>query len=212
MIVEDIATDPLWDDYRAYALPLGLRACWSQPIIDETGTVLGTFALYYPEVKAPCDPDLALVDRMTRLVRVALIQDRREKVLIETEQKLRDYLAVSSDWLWEQDVERRLTMASSNTVGIDTDALIGKVSWDNIPKNMTDEQIAAYDADMAAERPFRGLRVQQADAEGRPLCLNINGKPIYDVDGNFRGYRGTAHRYLQADRGGGGKPTLTAGG
>ena len=193
VIVEDIANDPLWADYRAHALPLGLRACWSQPILDNAGAVLGTFALYYPEVRAPSGADLALVDRMARLVRVALIQDRREKVLIETEQKLRDYLAVSSDWLWEQDVERRLTMASSNAVGIDTDALIGKASWDTIAKRMTDEQIAAYDADMAAERPFRGLRVQQADAEGRPLYLNINGKPIYDADGNFRGYRGTAH-------------------
>jgi signal transduction histidine kinase len=193
VIVEDIATDPLWADYRAYALPLGLRACWSQPILDNTGTVLGIFALYYPQIKAPSDAELALVERMTRLVRVALIQDRREKVLIETEQKLRDYLAVSSDWLWEQDAERRLTFASSNVVGIDTDALIGKASWESNIKYMTDEQIAAYDADMSAELPFRNLRVQQPDVEGRQLYLNINGKPIYDADGRFRGYRGTAY-------------------
>jgi PAS domain S-box-containing protein len=193
VIVEDIATDPLWADYRAYALPLGLRACWSQPILDDTGAVLGMFALYYPEVKAPSGAELALVDRMTRLVRVALIQDRREKVLIETEQKLRDYLTVSSDWLWEQDAERRLTFASSNVFGIDTDALIGKASWETITKQMTDEQIASYDADMSAELPFRNLRVQQPDAEGRQLYLNISGKPIYDADGRFRGYRGTAH-------------------
>ena len=193
VIVEDIATDPLWADYRAHALPLGLRACWSQPILDDTGALLGTFALYYPEVRAPSGADLALVDRMARLVRVALIQDRREKMLIETEQQLRDYLAVSSDWLWEQDAERRLTFATSNALGIDTDALIGKASWETITKGMTDEQIETYDADMSAERPFRGLRVQQADGEGRPLYLNINGKPIYDSAGHFRGYRGTAH-------------------
>jgi len=192
VIVEDIATDPLWENHRARALPLGLRACWSQPIIDETGTVLGTFALYYPEVKAPCDADLALVDRMTRLVRVALIQDRREKVLIETEQKLRDYLAVSSDWLWEQDAERRLTFASSNAIGIDTDALIGKVTWETITKYMTDEQIAIYDADISAERQFRNLRVELPAGDGRIHYLNVSAKPIYDTAGRFRGYRGTA--------------------
>jgi PAS domain S-box-containing protein len=193
VVVEDIATDPLWADYRACALPLGLKACWSQPILDAAGTVLGMFALYYPEIKAPSGAELALVDRMTRLVRVALIQDRREKVLIETEQKLRDYLTVSTDWQWEQDVERRLTFASSNAVGIDTDSMLGKPFWDTVTRGMNAEQIAAYDADLAAERPFRTLRVLQPDAEGRLLYLNVNGKPIYDADGHFRGYRGTAH-------------------
>ncbi len=47
--VLDIAHDPLWDDYRALALPLGLRACWSSPIKSRDGRVTGTFALYYRE-------------------------------------------------------------------------------------------------------------------------------------------------------------------
>jgi PAS domain S-box-containing protein len=192
VIVEDIATDPLWAGRNEFALSLGLRACWSQPILGEASAVLGTFALYYREIRAPSGAELVLVDRMTRLVRVALIQDRREKILIETEQKLRDYLAVSSDWLWEQDAERRLTFASSNAIGIDLDALIGKAPWETVIPRMTDEQIAAYDADMSAELPFRNLRVQLPDADGREIYLNVSGKPIYDADGRFRGYRGTA--------------------
>jgi signal transduction histidine kinase len=193
VIVEDIASDPLWADFRDKALPLGLRACWSQPIVDETGTVLGTLALYYHERRTPAVTDLDLVDRMARLVRVALVQDRKEKVLIETEQKLRDYLAVSSDWLWEQDAERRLVFASSNEVGIDTAAALGQASWDVIGKAMTDEQIAAYDADMTAERPFRDMRILQPDIHGGIRYVTVSGKPIYDADGKFRGYRGTAH-------------------
>ncbi len=192
VIVQDIASDPLWDDYRAHALPLGLRACWSQPIFDDAGGVLGTFALYYPDTRAPGDADLELVDRMARLVRVALVHDRREKALIETEQKLRDYLAVSSDWLWEQDAERRLTFASSNAIGIDTDALLGKPSWDLVTRGMTDAQVAAYDEALTAQRPFRNLRVRQPDAAGRIHYLNVNGMPIHDSRGQFRGYRGTA--------------------
>jgi PAS domain S-box-containing protein len=193
VVVEEIASDPLWVDYRAYAVPLGLRSCWSQPVVDDSGAVLGTFALYYREARVPRESDLDLVDRMARLVRVALVQDRKEKTLIETEQKLRDYLAVSSDWLWEQDAERRLTFASSNVVGIDTDALLGKPSWDTVTNGMTAEQIAAYDADLTAERPFRDLRVLQADSKGVIHHLSINGMPIYGEDGHFRGYRGTAH-------------------
>ena len=155
--------------------------------------MLGTLALYYRERRAPDAADLDLVDRMARLVRVALVQDRKEKALIETEQKLRDYLAVSSDWLWEQDAERRLVFASSNEIGIDTAAALGQASWDVIGKAMTGEQIAAYDADMTAERPFRDMRILQPDIHGGIRYVTVSGKPIYDADGKFRGYRGTAH-------------------
>jgi PAS domain S-box-containing protein len=193
VIVEDIARDPLWADYRQYALPLGLRACWSQPIIDEGGAVLGTFALYYREARAPCDVDLDLIDRMTRLVRVALVQHHREKALIETEQKLRDYLAASSDWLWEQDADRRMIFVSSNALGIGTDALPGLPAWDTGFKDMNDEQTTAYEADMAAQRPFRNMRVLLPDADGVVRSLTVSGVPVHDTDGRFRGYRGTAH-------------------
>jgi PAS domain S-box-containing protein len=197
VIVEDIATDPLWEGWRDYALPLGLRACWSQPVLNRDGKVLGTFALYYPEVRAPCAADLDLVDRMARLVRVALVQDRREKALIETEEKLRDYLSVSSDWLWEQDADTRLTFASSNSIGIDTDSMLGKTSWDLVTESLTAEEADAYQADLMARRPFRNLRLRQADIDGQIHYLNVNGMPIYDAAGAFRGYRGTAQDITQ---------------
>ena len=44
--VADIASDPLWDDYRHHALPHGLRSCWSTPIRDSNGSLIGTFAIY----------------------------------------------------------------------------------------------------------------------------------------------------------------------
>src|SRR5437667_4641540 len=46
VIVSDIATDPLWDQYRHLAIDHGLRACWSTPIFSTTRHVMGTFALY----------------------------------------------------------------------------------------------------------------------------------------------------------------------
>ena len=51
--VTDIATDPLWDDYRDLALSHDLRSCVSVPILSsgnvpgqEKGAAIGTFALY----------------------------------------------------------------------------------------------------------------------------------------------------------------------
>jgi diguanylate cyclase (GGDEF)-like protein len=52
VVVEDIAVDPRWDDFREAATEHGLRACWSTPIFASTGDrVLGTFAVYH---RTPC--------------------------------------------------------------------------------------------------------------------------------------------------------------
>ncbi|MVW78360.1 EAL domain-containing protein [Bordetella sp. 02P26C-1] len=49
VLVLDIATDPLWADYKHLILPLGYRSCWSTPIMNKDSKVLGTFAFYYRE-------------------------------------------------------------------------------------------------------------------------------------------------------------------
>lgn len=55
VLVSDIATDPLWADYKHLILPLGYNCCWSTPILNKDGRVLATFAFYYREA----GPDLA---------------------------------------------------------------------------------------------------------------------------------------------------------
>lgn len=44
VIVDDIATDPLWDGYRQLILPLGYIGCWSTPVRNNHGQVIATFA------------------------------------------------------------------------------------------------------------------------------------------------------------------------
>jgi signal transduction histidine kinase len=70
VIVTDIETDPLWENYRALAQAHGLRSCWSFPIQGENGRVLGTFALYHRE---PCEPDDDARELMARAAHVAAI-------------------------------------------------------------------------------------------------------------------------------------------
>jgi GAF domain-containing protein len=62
VVVEDIAHDPRWERYRDLALPHGLAACWSQPIRASDGSVVGTFAMYYPEPRAPTSHDLDIIE------------------------------------------------------------------------------------------------------------------------------------------------------
>ncbi|KPF95675.1 diguanylate cyclase, partial [Rhodopseudomonas sp. AAP120] len=49
----DIDTDPRWQPFKARPLAIGLRACWSSPIKSKDGRVIGTFAFYFRESRAP---------------------------------------------------------------------------------------------------------------------------------------------------------------
>ena len=93
VIVEDIANDPLWADYRELALAHGLRACWSTPLIDRAGRVLGTFAMYYRQPRAPSEDDFHLIRLVTRTTVVAIerqrMEDERTALLARERQALR---------------------------------------------------------------------------------------------------------------------------
>ncbi|HEX8796117.1 MAG TPA: GAF domain-containing protein [Polyangiaceae bacterium] len=81
VVVEDIETDPLWADYRDLARAHGLRACWSTPILDVDGRVLGTFALYYRQPRAPTDEERELIARATHLAGIAITRAQLEEQL-----------------------------------------------------------------------------------------------------------------------------------
>lgn len=79
VIVGDIATDPLWSDYRAVALQYDLRACWSTPIFDSERRVLGTFAMYFHAPGLPNKNHLRLIDFATHIAAIAIMKHRAEE-------------------------------------------------------------------------------------------------------------------------------------
>ena len=70
--VTDIATDPRWEAYKDFALPHGLRACWSTPIRDGRGKVLGTFAIYHRRLTGPVKDELSAIDMIADNVAQAI--------------------------------------------------------------------------------------------------------------------------------------------
>lgn len=88
VIVSDIMTDPLWAPYKSLAEPYGLRACWSTPIHLDQQQVLGSFAMYYREVRAPDQDDMRLIAVATHLAGIAIERTRRERELNEHKEHL----------------------------------------------------------------------------------------------------------------------------
>jgi len=72
VIASDIEHDPRWSDYKSLALEHGLRSCWSTPIVSSRQKILGTFAIYYSQVKAPDRFHLDLISRFTHLSSLAI--------------------------------------------------------------------------------------------------------------------------------------------
>ncbi|HEY0550883.1 MAG TPA: PAS domain-containing protein, partial [Verrucomicrobiae bacterium] len=91
VIVSDIATDPLWADYKEEALRHGLRACWSSPLHSSDGKVLGTFAIYYSEPSEPTKQELEIIDIVTRTAAIAIERKISEQALQESREKLEEH-------------------------------------------------------------------------------------------------------------------------
>jgi len=89
VIAEDIATDPLWADYRDLALLHSLRACWSTPVFSSHGNVIATFAMYYREPRRPIQRDQQIIDQITHLSGAAI----QQKLAQEKLQRSEAYLA-----------------------------------------------------------------------------------------------------------------------
>lgn len=98
VFVADIASDPLWADFRELALEHGLRACWSLPISSAQGQVLGTFAMYHREPREPVASDLEIVDFVTRTAGIVIARARTENILRASEARYRQIVEGAEDF------------------------------------------------------------------------------------------------------------------
>jgi len=89
VIVSDIATDPLWANYRDLALSYGLRAAWSQPLLSTNQQVLGTFGMYYAEPRSPSASDLQLIEGAAHVALIAIQSDRSQTALQQAYQEIK---------------------------------------------------------------------------------------------------------------------------
>jgi GAF domain-containing protein len=71
-VVFDIANDHLWAKFRDLALQYGLRSCWSTPIRNHSGDVIGTFANYYRVVRDPSPVDQELTNMVIHVAAEAI--------------------------------------------------------------------------------------------------------------------------------------------
>jgi len=130
----------------------------------------------------------ATVERQVKERTLALNHAMAE--LKTSQSQFRDFLNTASDWYWETDAQYRFTFKSEGAASnaAHAAALIG---LDRMTEDDPEMEIAPRRAMLDKQRPFHGLRCIVTTEEGQ-AALTIDGVPVFDGNGNFTGYRGSA--------------------
>jgi PAS domain S-box-containing protein len=90
VLVENIETDPKWADIKGAALPHGMRCCWSEPIKNSSGKVLGAFGMYRDFPALPTEKELNDLQNAGRLAGIIMERVHSEIELNRHRQKLEE--------------------------------------------------------------------------------------------------------------------------
>jgi formate hydrogenlyase transcriptional activator len=116
--VADIRSEPAWDEYRDRIRPYGIRAVWSRPLFTQEGTVLGTFAVLYREVRNPDAADLQLIENASQIAGIAIERDIYAKALRDERDRLRLLLEITNSTTSKLDLPGLVEALSTNLLSV----------------------------------------------------------------------------------------------
>jgi PAS domain S-box-containing protein len=113
----------------------------------------------------------------------------------ESEERLRDYAETGSDWFWATGPAHEFVYVSEKlqAFGTDPGELLGKHRWDVAGDIATEpEKWREHIAALERHELFREFVYQGRGGDGELRFVSVSGKPVFDADGRFAGYRGVA--------------------
>ena len=192
VVVDDIASDPLWKDFRDLALPNGLRACSAVPVLASHDGVLGTFAVYFRTPRAATPEEIAALERGARFIGMAIERQRLLGSLLESQQRLETLVGNlpgmayrcrnDADWTMtyvsdsceavtgyrREELENNRTVAYGNLVHVDDRAWL----WSKCQTSL------------AAHAPCQN-EYRITDKHGRERWVSERASGVYDAGGEL---------------------------
>jgi diguanylate cyclase (GGDEF)-like protein/PAS domain S-box-containing protein len=104
-IVEDVQKHPYWAAFRVLTEQAGIQSCWSQPIKNNEGKVLGTFAIYHTQPAKPKPTEIALIEVYANLAQLSIEHTRADIALKESERRLYFVLRGSGLGFWDWKID-----------------------------------------------------------------------------------------------------------
>jgi diguanylate cyclase (GGDEF)-like protein/PAS domain S-box-containing protein len=198
-VVPDVSSDAAFAPLRRRAVPFPVSAIAAAPV-SHPGESLGILCVGAPERHAWSSSELLLLSQTAEFIGPAInaahLRAEREHAvrrLRESEARFRQLTELSSDWYWEQDEQFRFTFLSSDVArnqGLDPESAIGKARWELNHVAMTEEEWAPHKAALAAHQPYSDFVYKRRAPDGGIRYFSVSGRPVFDEDGVFRGYRG----------------------
>jgi len=191
IIVENIATDPLWSAFKDVALPHNLWACWSEPIMGIDGSILGTFAMYFDRPTTPSEEQFNDIRSASKLISIVMERDRRESSLRQSENQYRTLVENLPQRFFLKDTNSVFISCSKNLaedLGITTEEIIGTTDYDYFSKELA----AHYQED--DQRIMQSKKAKDIEETitigGEERIIHTVKAPALDEHGNVEGILG----------------------
>lgn len=116
-----------------------------------------------------------------------------EAALRQSEERFRNLIETTSDWVWEIDETATYTYASPRiyqVLGYEPEEIIGQTPFNLMPWAEAAEWAKRFAEIAIAQQPFNCLERVTRHKDGRQVILETSGVPFFNVEGDFLGYRG----------------------
>lgn len=124
------------------------------------------------------------------------------KLLIAEQTRFQDFAEIAADWFWEIDDKYTFiyrSVRSQDITGLSDNSVIGKTVWEVFTGNMDDpEKFYRHFNELRAHQAFSVFEFEWITESGERKILSHSGKPMFDEDGIFQGYRGVGRDVTQA--------------
>jgi len=134
-----------------------------------------------------------------RLVLQTVLRDVSEaraarEALAEREQRFRDVVEASGEYVWETDADWRYTYLSARAeavFGYLRHEMLGRRPTEFMPLAEARGRERWFAALLERPEPFRGIEMRALTKAGRLVWQVLSGVPVFDAAGRLKGYRGT---------------------
>ncbi|MCW3102170.1 MAG: sensor signal transduction histidine kinase [Bacteroidetes bacterium] len=194
VVVTDIATDPLWKNFKDLAMSFGLRSCWSSPIFSVSDQkLLGTFALYYDKPHDPTEEDKAIINFATRTAALVIDRKKADEALKEREEHFRIIADNMQNLAWMMNSDGTRTWFNKqwyNYTGLTEQESKGK-GWKSAHHpNFHAKVIASLEEGLEGNKPFElTFPIRNKKGEYRRFLTRVH--PIKDSEQNVLSWIGT---------------------
>ena len=175
VFVSDIATDPLWEEYKELTLSHGLKACWSLPIISKKDdNAIGTIAIYYTKIAKPSPSDIELLKRVSNYIRIAIEKNISTNILINSETKYRNLFDRNLAGTYQTSIEGRVLRVNTTFANI--------FGYDS-PKKLVEQKVdILYFSKEEREVFIKDLKKDKKLINREKIVKHKNGSIVYILE------------------------------